>query len=321
MLTAIGGCILGLAVLTLGAELITRGGSHLAVWIGIPPVVIGLTVVAVGTSVPELAVGIDASLQGNGALAIGNIAGTNTVNLLLILGLSAMIRQLPLHLRTLKLELPCMVVAAIMFLLLTVDGRITRTDGIAFVTAGFLYTFAVLWSAHNERNLIRRQFAERYERDVQPREGWIAATALLAGIAVIVLGADWFVDSAVALARIWGVSDAFIGLTVVAIGTSAPELVTTIISTLRNERDIAVGNLIGSSVYNIVFILGATALVPAQAIPAPNALIHIDIPVMVLTTLACIPVFITGRTVSRIEGSIFVGSYASYLAYLLITRT
>jgi cation:H+ antiporter len=321
MLAALGLCIVGLAALTLGAELITRGGTQLAAKIGVSPVVIGLTVVAVGTSFPELAVGVDASLQGNGALAIGNIAGTNTVNLLLILGLSGLIRELPLHLRTLKLDLPCMIAAALMLFAFVSDGTLTRLDGAMLVLAGILYTGAILRSAQNERALVRAQFAEKYE----PQKSWsdssIAVTVLIVGIAIIVMGADWFVDGAVGLARIWRVSDAFIGLTIVAIGTSAPELVTTIVSTLRNQRDIAVGNLIGSSVYNIVFILGATALVPPGGIEATPNLIWIDIPVMIAATAACAPVFMTGRRVSRMEGGLFVTAYAAYLGYLLIART
>ncbi len=146
-------------------------------------------------------------------------------------------------------------------------------------------------------------------------------TALVVGLVVIVVAADWLVDGSVSLARIWGVSDAFIGLTIVAIGTSAPELATTIVATLRKQRDIAIGNLLGSSVYNILFILGVTCLVPTSAIPVAHSLIAVDIPVMTVVALVCVPVFYSGREVSRIEGALFITAYIVYIAYLIAVRT
>src|SRR4029078_13364449 len=144
---------------------------------------------------------------------------------------------------------------------------------------------------------------------------------MLAGIAVVVLGAEWLVDAAVGMAREFGVSDALIGLTVVAIGTSAPELVTTVVSTLRGERDIAVGKLLGSSLYNILLILGITCLVPAHGLALPAQLVRVDIPIMVAVALVCIPIFVTGRRVSRVEGGAMVAAYLAFLAFLLITQT
>ncbi len=325
MLSALGLCLLGLCVLVVGAELLTRGGSALAARLGVPPIVIGLTVVAVGTSAPELAVSIDAAAQGNGALAVGNIAGTNTVNVLLILGLSAFIRPLGLHVQTLRLDLPVMVIAAIALMVMAMGGHLTQREGLVLVAAGALYTVIVVHQAQRESRAIRAEFQREYATDwngAQARRQVVAnLTALGVGIAVIALGADWFVDGSVALARIWGVSDAFIGLTVVAIGTSSPELVTTILSTLKGERDIAVGNLLGSSVYNIFFILGAACLVTPQGIPVTTELIWIDIPVMALVALVCIPVFLSGRIITRLEGGLFVAAYATYLACLVVGRT
>ncbi|WP_207792136.1 calcium/sodium antiporter [Siccirubricoccus phaeus] len=323
-LIALGPCLAGLLALIAGAELVTRGGSALAARLNVPPILIGLTIVAVGTSMPELAVGIDAALQGNGALAVGNIAGTNTVNLLLILGLSALIRPLALHRRSLRLDLPTMVVAALALLLLAMDGRLSRADGAILIAMGVLYTGAILWTAGQESRAVRTQFQKEYAPPENGRTDGQSAlhsgAALILGIAVIVVAADWFVDGAVALARLWGVSDAFIGLTVVAIGTSSPELVTTLVSTVRGEREIAIGNLLGSSVYNIVFILGATCVVPAGGLPVDPALMRVDIPVMALVALVCIPVFLSARRVSRTEGALFVGAYGVYLGYLLLTR-
>lgn len=325
MIMALATCLAALLILVLGAELVTRGGSTLAGQLGIRPILIGLTVVAVGTSAPELAVGIEAALQGAGALAIGNIAGTNTVNVLLILGLSAAIRPLALRMETIRMDLPVMVVSALAMLVMAFDGALTRTEGILLLLGGCGYTAVVVILARQESRMVKIRFAEEYnvpERIRSSRAGIARSTVtLLVGIAVIVVAADWLVDSAVTLARIWGVTDAFIGLTIVAIGTSAPEFVTTILSTLKKERDIAIGNLLGSSVYNILVILGATAIVPRGGVPVSSELMRIDIPVMTLVAVVCVPVFLSGRQVSRAEGAAFVGAYVLYLTYLLVART
>jgi len=325
MLNALALFIAGLAILIVGAEFIVRGGTSLAARFRIPPLVIGLTIVAVGTSAPELAVGIDAVLYGNGDLAVGNIAGTNVVNILLILGLSALMRPLALRGTTLRLDLPMIVAASLAFLVMAADGSLSRVEGLFLVTASMAYTAAVVHMARQER---------RSEQVAAARELKSAALApkrigsrvrdlavLLAGIAIVVMGADWLVRGSVDLARLWDVSDEFIGLTVIAIGTSSPELVTTVVSTIRNQRDIAVGNLLGSSAYNILFILGITCIVPSSAIPVAPLLTAVDIPVMTAVAFLCIPVFYSGRQITRAEGALFVGTYMGYLAYLLATRT
>lgn len=312
----------GLVALIAGAELLVRGGSALAARLGIPPVLIGLTIVALGTSTPELAVGIDAAIQGNGSLAVGNIAGTNTVNILLILGLSAALQPLAIQMQTLRLELPVIVVASATLLGFAWDGVLSRLEGIVLVTMGAVFTLAVVRIARRETMKVKLEFAREFgRRRLANRQAVTEMVMLAAGLIVIVVGADWLVDGAVALARLWHVSDAFIGLTIVAIGTSAPELVTTIISTLRGERDIAIGNLIGSSVYNILVILGVTCLVPARGVEVSAHLVQIDIPVMLGVALLCIPVFISGRKISRLEGGLFVSAYVTYLGYLLVQRT
>jgi len=317
----------GLALLIVGAELLTRGGASYAAHKGVPPLMIGLTIVAVGTSTPELAVGIDAALKGNGALAVGNIAGTNTVNILLIMGLSALLLPLTLQLQTLRNELPAMILAALMLLFMSADGMLTRIEGALLVATGLVYTGLILRAVRREGRLVREEFEAQYGAGVanavspQPHANRNALFMLLAGLAIIVGGADWFVEGTVELARLWGVSDAFIGLTVVAIGTSSPELVTTLVSTLHGQRDIAIGNLLGSSVYNIFIILGVTCLVPAAGVPVPPELVRVDIPVMVGVALVCAPVFVTGRRVSRLEGGLFVMAYLGNLAMLISMRT
>ncbi len=312
----------GLAALIAGAEMLVRGGSALAVRLGISPLLIGLTVVALGTSTPELAVGIDAAIQGNGSLAVGNIAGTNTVNILLILGLSAVLQPLAIQMQTLRLELPVIVVASATLLAFAWDGTLSRLEGLLLVSMGTAFTLAVIRVARRESLRVKLEFAREFgTRRLANRQAANEMLLLALGLVIIVAGADWLVEGAVDLARLWRVSDAFIGLTIVAIGTSAPELVTTIISTIRGDRDIAVGNLIGSSVYNILVILGVTCLVPTSGVEVSSHLIRVDIPVMLGVALVCIPVFISGRQISRLEGGLFVSAYAAYLGYLIIQRT
>ena len=315
--------LLGLTALVGGAELIVRGGSRVAAGLGVAPIIIGVTVVSIGTSTPELAVGIEAAAQGNGSLAIGNIAGTNIVNLLLILGLSAAIRPLEMHTQTLRLDLPVMVGAAVLVTALAWDGSLSRTNGILLVACAVLYTVVIVRIARRERPFVKQEYDREYAPDDAERPAtnvlWNSAL-LLGGIAVVVVGADLLVDGATGIARAQGVSEAVIGLTIVAIGTSAPELVTTIVSTVRGERDIAVGNLLGSSVFNLFLILGVTAMVPAGGIAIETELVRVDLPVMVAVAVLCIPVFFSGRRVSRWEGIGFMSLYGGYLAYLLTVR-
>lgn len=312
----------GFAALIVGAELLVRGGSALATRLGISPLIIGLTVVALGTSTPELAVGIDAVIQGNGSLAVANIAGTNTVNILLILGLSASMRPLAIKMQTLRQELPAIVIASAALLLFASNGTLSRLEGAMLLAMGIAFTLLVIHAARRESLAIRLEFAHAYGRQgFASREVATEVAMLAVGIVILVVGADWLVDGAVDLARRWHVSEAFIGLTIVAIGTSAPELVTTIVSTIRNQRDIAIGNLIGSSAYNIMVILGLTCLVVDGGVEVGRHLIEVDIPIMLGVALLCIPVFLSGRQVSRTEGMLFISTYTTYLGYLIAVRT
>lgn len=315
--------VLGLAALVGGAELVVRGGSRVAAGLGINPIVIGVTVVSIGTSAPELAVGVEAAMKGNGSLAVGNIAGTNVVNILLILGLSAALRPLAMHSQTLRLDLPVMVAAAALVAILARDGSLSRVEGVVLAACAVAYTVVIVRTARRERAFVMQEYEREHaaRADEEPSVNLLWNTALLlGGIAVVVVGADLLVDGATGLARSQGVSDALIGLTIVAVGTSAPELVTTIVSTIRGERDIAIGNLLGSSVFNLFLILGVTAAVPAGGIAVEAELVRVDLPVMLAVALLCIPIFFTGRRVSRWEGFAMVGLYGGYLAYLLTLR-
>lgn len=317
--------IAGLLALIAGAELVVRYGSLLAARMGVPPMIIGLTIVSIGTSAPELAVGIDAMQVNAGSLAVGNIAGTNIVNILLILGLSGAVRAIPFGRRTQRVDLPGMAIAAVLVMVFSLDGELSFWEGVPLLAGAIIYTFALGWwmLRHKDTAVVDDlvdDAAPEPDRHSALSRPWWYLVLLVAGIVIIVMGAEWLVQGAVAMAREFGVSDAFIGLTVVAIGTSAPELFTTIVATARGDRDIAVGNLIGSSTYNLTLILGVPVLVAHGSGPIDPHLLRIDLPVMVAVTLLCIPLFLRGKQLSRPEGALMVLSYAVYLGYVITVR-
>jgi len=314
--------VAGLAALVAGAEVMVRGATKIASRLGISALIVGVTIVAIGTSMPEMAIGVVAASEGTGELAVGNIAGANVINLLFVLGLSALMLPLAIESRTLRYELPVMAGAAVLLLVLAFDGVLSRVDGVILVSCAIVYTVAVVWAARRETRDVAAEFIEAASITATGRGTTALHVAMmLGGIAIIVLGAERLVGAAVGIAVGFGVSEALIGLTVVAIGTTAPELATTVVSTLRGNRDIAVGNLLGSSIYNVLLILGVTCLVPAHGIALPPALVRVDIPIMVAVTLACIPIFITGRRVGRVEGGAMVCAYLGFLAFVLTTQT
>ncbi len=315
----------GLAIILIGAEFILNSASRLAAGLGVKPILIGLTIVSLGTSMPELAVGVTAAAEGRGGLAVGNIAGTNMVNLLFILGLSALIKPLPLHLLSIKLDLPVMVVAALALVAMAWDGVLSRHEGLLLLAAAAVYTVALVRLSRRESGHVRWQFSEEFGAAVMGArigvvQGVRNAALLVAGVAATVLGANLLVSGAVDIARALHVSDAIIGLTIVAIGTSAPELVTTVVATLKDDRDVAVGNLIGSSSYNILAILGATCLVSANGVHVSRDILLVDLPLAAAVALVCVPVFTTGQRISRGEGAFFIACYLAYLGTLVFVR-
>ena len=315
--------LLGLVLLVVGAELVVRYGAQFARRLGVPSILVGLTIVSIGTSAPELAVGIDAARAGEGSLALGNIAGTNIVNLLLILGMSAAIRAIPVGLQTLKLDLPMMGGVALLLLVFSIDQVIEQWEGGVLLAVAIAYTLLLVRWARRENARVVAEFEHEFS-DVGVRERGalgivFAVVMLIVGLVVIILGAQWLVEGAVELAEAMGVSSAFIGLTIVAIGTSAPELATTILSTFRGDRDIAIGNLIGSSTYNLTAILGITVLVAPIAVIEP--LLLVDIPVMIAAAFIVGAFMMSGRVLTRREGALMVVGYVAYLAYLIAART
>jgi cation:H+ antiporter len=308
----------GFAGLIAGGELLVRGASRLAAAVGISPLVVGLTVVAIGTSSPEIAVMARAAFGGQSELIIGAVVGSNIANVLLVLGLSAMAAPLVAPRRLIRLEAPLMILASFVMLLVALDGRVTRSEGL-ILCAGFLTRLLFMIrersgaapAGQNEEKMSRRNWKD------WARNG----SLVIAGLALLVIGSSWLVNGAVALARALGVSELILGLTVIAIGTSLPELATSVIAGLRGARDIAVGNIIGSNIFNILAGLGLTALIAPGGVQVSQAALRFDIPVMIAAAVACLPIFYIGHRISRWEGGLFFGYYIAYTIYLILTAT
>jgi cation:H+ antiporter len=316
--------VIGLALLVAGAESLVRGASKLAAALGVPPLVIGLTVVAYGTSTPEVAVSLRAALAGQADIAVGNVVGSNIFNVLFILGLSAIIAPLIVSRQLVWTDVPLMVGTSIVMLLMALDGRISRLDGGVLALGIVGYTVLLVRLARKEKAASREAAAAGgsgapARAEAAAARTWVVNLGYIAaGLGLLVLGARWFVDSSIAIARMMGVSELVIGLTIVAAGTSMPEVATSIIASVRGERDIAVGNVVGSNIYNILAVLGLAAVLSPSGLTVAPAVLDFDIPVMLAVAVACLPIFFTGHLISRWEGWLFFGYYVAYTAFLIL---
>ena len=299
-------------MLFIGAEGLIRGSSNLAIKIGITPLVVGLTVVAFGTSTPELVVSLKAALLGNSSISLGNVVGSNIANIALILGVAALIKPLDVHAKVIMREIPIMIGISLLLLLLLLDGELGFIDGLVFVSGIITYTFVNVWMARKERS---PEVVKEFKEGLKSKLGIpVSIVLMIAGLGLLILGANLFVQSAVAIAKMFNVSDAIIGLTIVAIGTSLPELITSIVAAYKKESDIAIGNVVGSNIFNILGILGITALI----IPISSVGIsYVDLGVMVFTAIILFPLSRSGFSISRAEGALLLLGYAGYIYYLI----
>lgn len=316
--------VAGLAILVAGAELLVKGASRLASAIGISPLVIGLTVVAFGTSSPEMAVSISTALAGQADLAVGNVVGSNIFNVLFILGVSALITPLVVNQQLIRLDVPIMIGVSILTYLFAADGVINLLEGILLFGGIVAYTVFLITQARKESKAeVKAEYAEAYPPTSKPTPRMIAINIGLVaiGLVLLVVGSNWLVNGAVALARVMGVDELVIGLTIIAAGTSLPEVATSIMAAIRKERDIAVGNVVGSNIFNILAVLGASSIASPQGLVVPPAAIGFDIPVMMAVAIACLPIFFTGYEIARWEGAVFVGYYVAYTVYLIFNAT
>jgi cation:H+ antiporter len=310
---------LGLVALIAGARLLVRGASKLALSLGISPLVVGLTIVSMGTSAPEVAVSVGAVLDGRTALAVGNVVGSNIFNVLFILGVSALIAPLVVNAQLIRQEVPIMIGASLLLLALAVDGTIGRFESALLLALLAAYTVFLVVQSRREAQATRDEYAEAMPAERGWDRHWAAQLAMVVvGLGLLVLGSGWLVEAAVAFARALGVSELVIALTIVSAGTSMPEVATSVMAALKGERDIAVGNVVGSNTFNILGCLGASGLVAAGGLPVPAAALAFDLWVMLAVAFACLPVFLSGREIARWEGGLFIGYYFAYTSFLVL---
>jgi cation:H+ antiporter len=315
----------GLATLVFGADILVRGASRLATAVGISPLVVGLTVVAYGTSAPELAVSVQASMAGQADLAIGNIVGSNISNILLILGLSALFAPLVVAQQLTRLDVPLMIGVFVAMFAVSVNGIVTTIEGWLLFAGAIGYTIFAIRKSRKETVAVRDAYQKEFGTDPaserRPSRLLIDVALVVAGSGLLVLGSDWLVDSAIIIAQHFGVSELVIGLTIVSIGTSLPELATSVVASIKGERDIAVGNVVGSNIFNVLAVLGLTAVVVPVGVPVAQSVIAFDLPVMLAVGFACLPIFFTGYRIERWEGAFFLFYYAAYLTFLVMKAT
>lgn len=313
MLTQTAFLVGGVLLLLVGAEGLVRGSSSLARRLGLTPLVVGLTVVAFGTSAPELVVSLEAVMRGAGDIAAGNAIGSNIANIGLILGVTAIICPIPVALSMLKLDAPVMILATLVVGGFLLSGSLSQIVGLALLASLFLY---VGWNVRMARRSTSEEAAQVFAEEIPAPSGPVARDILFVGLGLValVVGARLLVSGASDLARAAGVSEATIGLTVVAVGTSLPELAASIVAAVRQQTDIAVGNIVGSNIFNLLGILGTAALV--GPLEAPGIRI-IDLAAMAVLAFAVIPMIWTGRRVIRTEGVLLLALYGGYLWLVL----
>lgn len=308
----------GLVALVGGGELLIRGASKIAAAMGVSSLVIGLTIVAFGTSSPELVVSLKASLTGQADLAVANVVGSNIFNILFILGACAAFAPLVVSSQLVRLDVPIMIGSAVLMLLFSLNGNIGFWEGAALFSILVIYTIFLIYKSRKEskENKIEEEVIK-----MTPQVILINLAFIAIGLGLLILGGDWFVTAATEIAKSLGVSDTVIGLTIVAIGTSLPEVATSLIATIKGERDIAIGNVVGSNVYNVFAILGLSSMLTPSGLNVANDLLSFDLPLMVGTAVACLPIFIVGLRINRWEGYMFLGTYVLYTIFLILNAT
>ena len=313
--------LLGIAGLYYGAEFLIKGGVAIARKIGVSSLVIGLTLVACATSAPELVVSVRSALQGNADISLGNVVGSNTCNIALILGISAMISPLAVQRQLLKLDIPVMIGAALLLTLFYFYRHgLSRIQGIILLLGFIAYTAWNIYASGKELKQSAAAQAEKEEKEEkQPSMGFLPALLfVIAGLGLLVGGAELFLISAKFFAKVLKISDAVVGLTLVAVGTSLPELATSVVAACKKEADIAIGNVVGSNIFNILGILGIAPIIS----PMRNAqLDYVDLGTMLFCSVLLLPLMRTSWKITRKEGALLLGIYCAYITYLCIAHT
>jgi len=310
----------GLVFLIAGAEALVRGASRLAAALGVSPLVIGLTIVAVGTASPEIAVSINAAASGQGDLMLGNVLGSNIFNILLILGLAAVVAPITIAEQLIRKDAPIMLGVSLFTLVLAADGAMGWLDGALLLLGLIAYTYFALRQSRAENFQVQEEYAGEFSQKETPTARRLTLNILFiaGGLGLLALGADWLVQAAVRIARALGVNELVIGLTIVAAGTSLPEAATSVIAAFKKESDIAVGNAVGSNIYNLLGVLGIGSLAARGGIPVPAHVLRFDMPVMIFVALVTLPIFFIGSRISRLEGMLFISYFALYMVYIVM---
>lgn len=312
--------IVGLVLLVIGAEFLVKGASQVAAILQIPPLIIGLTIVAYGTSAPEMSVSIMSSFSDQGAdIAIGNVVGSNICNILLVLGLSSVVAPLVVTKQIIRSDVPIMIGVSLLLFAFAVDGQVSKVDSIILFIGGVLYTLSLIYQS-SKQGPEQDEFAQEYgfSGEVTPVLWLKNIFFIIGGSFLLVFGSRWLVNSAVTIAEYFQVSKLLIGLTIIALGTSLPELATSIVASFRGERDIAVGNVLGSNIFNILAVLGIAGMVAPNGINVSPAVINFSAPVAIAVAFACLPIFYSGKRIDRYEGLLFLFYYLAYNGYLIL---
>ena len=321
-LATIGFFIAGLLLLIGGAEVLVRGASRLAVAMGISPLVVGLTVVAFGTSSPELMVSIQTAIAGQPALMVGNVVGSNIFNVLFILGLSALITPLVVAQQLIRWDVPLMIGLSALVWFLVQDFKLSWGECLFLAVGLGAYVVFTVYESRRESKAVQAEYEEAFGAGPEVKRTWpVDLLLVVVGLGGLALGSRWLVESAVSFAAALGVSEMVIGLTIVAAGTSLPEVATSVIASIKGERDIAVGNVVGSNIFNILAVLGIGGLFAADGVAVLERAVAVDIPVMLAVAAICLPLFFTGSRLSRWEGALLLGYYVAYTVYLILAAT
>jgi cation:H+ antiporter len=312
--------LFGLVILILGADLLVRGASRLAAAFGVSPLAIGLTIVAIGTASPEIAVSLQAAASGQGDLTFGNVLGSNIFNILFILGTASIVVPIVIAEQLISKDAPIMLGVSLLTFALALDGKLGMFDGALLLLGLVIYTFFALRQSRAESKEVQNEYAQEFA-EKEPRTSKNTVTNLVfivIGLVLLVFGSNLLVDSATQIAKTLGVSELVIGLTIVAAGTSLPEVATSVIAALKGESDIAVGNVVGSNIFNLLGVLGIGALVAPGGISVAQQILRIDLPVMVFVALVTLPIFYIDNRISRLEGGLLFSYYVLYIVYIIV---
>ncbi|MDR8392192.1 calcium/sodium antiporter [Aliifodinibius sp. S!AR15-10] len=309
--------VLGLVFLLAGAQWLVDSSSGIAARYEIPPVFVGVVIVAFATSAPEVAVSLDAALAGEAAVALGNVVGSNIANILVILGISALLAPIAIRRRMVLLDVPIVIALSVLVYLLSLDGLLQLWEGAIMLV---LFIGFIIFQV---RQIQKESGPEETHSEGPPKVEHplpVQIGIFVVGLGTLILGAHWMVDSAVEIARSLGMSELVIGLTIIAIGTSLPELATSVMAAFQGKQDLSVGNVLGSNIFNLLFVLGLSSVV-SNGFEVSEAAIALDLPFMVAVSIACLPIFFTGHRITRWEGGVFIFYYCAYLAYLFLDVT